>query len=154
MVEYKTLEALLMSPEEELSEVLNGNKKSALGNWNDLPSNVLSINLFPVWGRYYPMGIALTQENLDELTLSYYAPVCAESDIRLGKILGYDLDSIEEYISSIDYDSVNDFNEEQQTILKFKSLIQKNGLKHFKEIIQAAMNGDELVLSIFLKELT
>ena len=150
---YETLEALIMTPQEELNEVLNGNKKSALGNWDNLPDNVLSINLFPVWGRYYPMGIALTQEDLDELTLSYYSPVSPESDRRLGRILGYDLDSIEEYVSSIDYNSVNDFDEEQQTILKFKSLIQKNGSKHFKEIIQAAMDGDKLVLSIFLKEL-
>jgi len=141
-----------MTADQELTVVLSGRKKSALGFWDNLPDGVLSIQLFPIPGRYYKMAIAMTQENLDEITLAYYTPISPESDRRLGRILSYDDQSIDWYITSMKYDEIPSPDEKDRLMLKFKSFIEKNGMQSFKEIIQAAIDGDRIVLSTFLKE--
>lgn len=149
---YNSYESLVMTSAQELIEVASGRKKSALGFWEELPENILSVNLFPIPGRYYRTAIALTQEDLDEVTLAYYSPVSPESDRRLGKILSYDDISIDWYISTMNYTDIPNPDEKERILLKFKSFIEKNGLVQFKEIIEAAISGDKLVLSTFLKE--
>ena len=94
----------------------------------------------------------MTQENLDEITLAYYTPISPESDRRLGRILSYDDQSIDWYITSMKYDEIPSPDEKDRLMLKFKSFIEKNGMQSFKEIIQAAIDGDRIVLSTFLKE--
>ena len=108
-------EELLKTSLQELQEVVEGKKPAALGYWETLPDKVLSQRLLAVYGRYYDMAIAMTEENLSRVVKAYYMPLSRKGDIALGRALGYKDKDIIEYINGQSYPKFRKVTKQQRT---------------------------------------
>lgn len=142
----------LKTKEEELQEVLDGKKPSALGYWENLSNNILVFKLQPVYGRFYDMAIALTKENLDHLVLAYYMPLSREADIEIGKALGYDEQETIKYVDSVPYPQHKVLTKEERTKIKINAVIEKRGIEEIKKWKEELINDSPLMLKLIEKE--
>lgn len=143
---------LRKTSDQELQEVIDGKKPAALGYWPELPKEVLSQKLLAVYGRFYDMAIAMTDDKLNSVVRAYYIPISREGDVRLGKALGYKDEDILKYTAGQFYPKFNETTKEQRTEMKVFAVVQKLGLEKALEEVYAYLEGDELVKHVCDKE--
>lgn len=147
------LKEFLKTPEQELQEVVDGKKPAALGNWNDLPSGVLSYELKPVYGRFYDMAIARNKENLNRAVSAYYMPISLDADVELGRALGYSEDDIIQYTKTQMYfKPLKKRTKQERTRLKILAEIQKIGICKVVDQVILILKGDKDSQHLLTKE--
>jgi len=116
---------LTRTNEEEMQAVIDGTKPSALGFWKSIPNGLFFRELLPVYARYYKYAIARDKDTLQKLVDAYYEQLTPETDRKVGRLLGYSEDSINDYIKNIK--CPKSLNKLGRVYYKILSTIQKQG---------------------------
>lgn len=147
------LSEFLKTSEQELQEVIDGTKPAALGYWENIPDGILKFELMLVYGRFYDMAIAKTQENLNRVVAAYYMPLSLDADIELGRALGYEEKDIIEYTKSMTYPlPFLGITRQDRTAFKIKAEIQKIGIGKVVDQVILALDGNEHSKHLIEKE--
>lgn len=135
---------LKRTAEQEMQDVIDGRKPTALGFWEQIPNILVYRELLPIYARYYKYAIAKDESTLKELVDAYYMPLTPEADRKVGRLLGYSENSISSYIKNIRYPKP--LGKLARIYYKIISTIQKQGLS----AVLITMIGYCLRIKIFI----